>query len=346
METFDNGHALLIGVGDDLPITVNDATAINNILADPAKGGYKAENVKLIVNQEADRAGILKALDQLIAETDEESTVFIFYSGHGGYYKSEDRYYLCPNGFDAEDHETTWLPSDEFRAKLDALKVKTIFLFLDCCHAQGVATKEGTEIGEASIVDDKVTLTDADKLAERFEGISGLSYVSSCRADELSYILTGDKNSLFTKTLVEVFEGKHRKSFDDQYIRLTEALNYLFREVPQRVPAPHTQNPTVKIEMTSDLILSMAPSLMRKSPPQITVETDDFLLEMAKDELAQFKRLYKSQADMVTSLRDAKTRENNPTSIFKIELQILEAEMEKQKLMIQIKNLLSKVGSA
>ncbi|MFT4566402.1 MAG: hypothetical protein ACI9FN_001358 [Saprospiraceae bacterium] len=136
----------------------------------------------------------------------------------------------------------TWLTSDEFRDKLNQLKSKTIFLFLDCCHAQVVATKESDGIGvDTPETAEQVKLTDADKLAEKFNDVSGLSYVSSCRADELSYILKGDSNSLFTKVLVEVFEDKHKKTFDNPYIRLAETLTYLFKEVPGRVPTPHTQ---------------------------------------------------------------------------------------------------------
>ncbi|MFT4566401.1 MAG: hypothetical protein ACI9FN_001357 [Saprospiraceae bacterium] len=85
LDSFENGHALLIGVGDDLPVTVNDATAISNILEDASKGGYNPDNINLLVNQASDRKGILTALDDLISRSDEDSTVFIFYSGHGGY---------------------------------------------------------------------------------------------------------------------------------------------------------------------------------------------------------------------------------------------------------------------
>lgn len=342
--TFETGHALLIGVGDDLPITVNDATAINNMLADPSKGGYNQDRINLLINEAADRAGILAALDKLIANVDESSTVFIFYSGHGGYFKQEDRYYLCPNGFDNKNHTETWLPSDEFRSKLEQLSAKTIFLFLDCCHAQGVATKQGGEIGESPESPARVNLTNADKLAEKFNNVSGLSYVSSCRAEQQSFILKGDNNSLFTKVLVEVFEGKHRKSFDDQYIRLTETLQYLFKEVPLRVPSPHRQNPTVKIEMEDDLILSLAPVMMRKSTSEVKVETNDFLIEMEKEELDQLQRLFKTQSDMVHSLRESKSRENNPTSIFKIELQILDAQLERQELKQKIMKSMKTLG--
>ena len=153
----------------------------------------------------------------------------------------------------------------------------------------------------------------------------------------------GDNNSLFTKVLVEVFEGKHKSSFDDPYIRMTEALTYLFKEVPKRSSEP--QHPVVKIEMDADLILSLAPIDVRKSPEPITVETDDFLIEMAKEELEQIKELFKTQSDLVNKLRKEKMKFIDGTSIFKTELQILDAQMERQELMKKIKGLMKQIGS-
>ncbi|NNE27591.1 MAG: hypothetical protein HKN09_12175, partial [Saprospiraceae bacterium] len=197
--------------------------------------------------------------------------------------------------------------------------------------------------GEEAKPDPKTALSKADELAGKFDDVSGLSYVSSCRSNQKSYILGGDKNSLFTKCLVEVFEGKHKTNFDDPYIRMTETLQYLWREVPKRSSEP--QMPAVKIEMDADLILSLAPQNVRKSPEPITVETDDFLIEMAKEELAQMKDLFKTQSDLVAQLRKERMKFIDGTSIFKTELQILDAQMERQELMKKIKDLMKQVGS-
>ena len=37
---FPNGYALIIGIGRDLPDTVNDAHALHKILIDKQKAGY------------------------------------------------------------------------------------------------------------------------------------------------------------------------------------------------------------------------------------------------------------------------------------------------------------------
>ncbi|WP_375510018.1 hypothetical protein [uncultured Nostoc sp.] len=40
-QTFTEGYALLIGVGADLPVTVKDATAIQDMLIDSDRAAYR-----------------------------------------------------------------------------------------------------------------------------------------------------------------------------------------------------------------------------------------------------------------------------------------------------------------
>lgn len=45
---FVHGHALVVGVGADLPNTVDDAIGLASILCDPERCAYPAEQVKLL----------------------------------------------------------------------------------------------------------------------------------------------------------------------------------------------------------------------------------------------------------------------------------------------------------
>ena len=98
--SFNHGHALLIGVGTyqhfphlDVAITVADACEVASGLRDPQYCGYPDEQVTLLHDASAIRAGILSALDELVARTAEGDTVLLFYSGHG-HYGNDDVYYL------------------------------------------------------------------------------------------------------------------------------------------------------------------------------------------------------------------------------------------------------------
>ena len=80
---FNQGHALIIGVGADLPNTVDDAVALAGLLRDPARCAYPPEQVHLLAGERATRDAFLSALDALARSTNPRSTVVVCFSGHG-----------------------------------------------------------------------------------------------------------------------------------------------------------------------------------------------------------------------------------------------------------------------
>lgn len=252
MANLENSFALLIGVGADLPVTVFDARAVYNILADDAYAGYDTNNLTLLTEKEATREGILNAFDDLISRTDEDSSVLLFYSGHGGFYEPWNQFYLVPNNFDEVDYETTWVKAEELREKITQIKSKRLVFFLDCCHAAGMT--QSLNMGESA----KPTkeLAQAEGLAQKIDDGRGMSIVSSCREDQLSYIMEGDHNSLYTKCLQEVLRAEHKNHFDEPFIRISEVVRYIFRKVPERNPA---QKPYANLQIYDDFILSCVP---------------------------------------------------------------------------------------
>ncbi|XMO86927.1 caspase family protein [Algibacter sp. AS12] len=253
MSTLKNAYALLIGIGNDLPVTVKDAKAIYNILADEKLAGYPPENIILLTEKAATRQGILDAFDALIQKTAPSSSVMLFYSGHGGFYEPWKQFYLVPNNFDPVNYESTWVKAEELREKIAQIKSKRLIFFLDCCHAAGM-TKS---VENASTQTPEDHLDQADGLAQRIDDGQGMSIVSSCRENQLSYILEGDSNSLYTKCLIEVLKGKHKNHFDEPFVRISEVVQYIFKKVPERNPI---QNPYANLQIYDDFILSSIPT--------------------------------------------------------------------------------------
>jgi uncharacterized caspase-like protein len=104
-----NARALLIGVGDylnprfaSLPATVRDAQAIAAVLADSNRCGYLTANVEVLTGEKATAANIRTALKGLANTATTDSTVFVFFSGHGGRMPDDGiwRSYLCPREAD------------------------------------------------------------------------------------------------------------------------------------------------------------------------------------------------------------------------------------------------------
>lgn len=288
MGTLKNAYALLIGVGNDLPVTSKDATAIYNILADETLAGYLPENIVLLTDEKATRKGILEAFNHLIENTDEDSSVLLYYSGHGGIYsdntflKKEDwkpeventkYFHLCPFDYDPNNYKTTWVKAEEVKEKIGQLKSRRLIFFLDCCHAAGI-TKNGPEIMSKP----KPTLTQADGLAQNLDDGRGMSIISSCREDQLSYIMEGDSNSLYTKCMIEVLKGKSRTNYEDPYVRISEVVQYIFKKVPEANP---DQNPYANLQIYDDFALSYIPENLRQIPSEVSVTST--LEEESKD---------------------------------------------------------------
>ncbi len=269
MNKLDNAFAILIGVGDDLPVTVGDAEAIYAILSDERLAGYDPKNIHLLTNEKANREGILNAFDDIIKKSNEDSSVMLFYSGHGGNYsdntfleaegkplkpENENRqyYHLIPNGFNPEKYLETWVTSEELKDKISLINSRRLVFFLDCCHAAGMTQAVG-HVTEANSPND---FNQPDGLAQKIDDGKGMSIISSCREDQKSFIMPGDPNSLYTTCLLEVLKGEHKNNFDEPYIRISEVIRYIFRKVPERYPE---QNPYANLQIYDDFVLSYIP---------------------------------------------------------------------------------------
>ncbi len=231
---FENGHALIIGVGKDLPITVKDAESIYNVLTNETKGAYNKNNVQLLTNYDATRQNIEQALDNLSAKCsqDPNATAIIYYSGHGAELpdlQGKTQYYLLPFDYELED-SNTFLPSRVFTEKINGINAKKMMVILDCCHAGG---QESTSknIQEKAIGSITKPANVNQQLIKTLKEGEGKVFLASCEDNELSYIKMGDQNSLFTKHLVQAMNGSNSDHYD--FVHVMDLIQHLFRAVPQ-----------------------------------------------------------------------------------------------------------------
>src|SRR5690606_6173306 len=174
--------------------------ALYKILSHKEEGSYYKKNIKIITRKKATREGILKALDDLLANTDEKSSVLLYYSGHGGMYsdntfikdealkkpeeENQKYFHLCPHDYDPVNYENTWIKAEEIKNKIQQLKSQRLIFFLDCCHAAGMTAG-------VSGLSPRPKHTNADGLAQNLDDGRGMTIVSACRAEQLSVILEG-----------------------------------------------------------------------------------------------------------------------------------------------------------
>ena len=234
-ERFTRGYAVVVGVGADLPVTVEDATAVAELLRDPSRCAYPAGQVRLLTGKEASREGVLAALDWLAGAAGVEATALVYFSGHG---LETPTYYLMPFGSDPSDLDNTAIAGGEFTERLRAIRAKKLLVLLDCCHAGGQAEAKGLPGVKSPL---------PPETAAELEQGSGRVVIASSRKDEVSW--TGQPYSVFTAALLEGLAGYG--AFErDGYARVLDVALYVGRMVPNRTD--DQQHPIVKVANLED----------------------------------------------------------------------------------------------
>ncbi|HAJ63303.1 MAG TPA: hypothetical protein DCP31_32135 [Cyanobacteria bacterium UBA8543] len=233
-ETFEHGYALLIGVGEcqhklfSLPVTVKDTQALYATLVDPELCAYPKDrdHIRVINNKQATRLGILEAFQWLKRQTDAdpEATVFVYYSGHGGFDRKDNRYYLIPHDIKLTKLAESSLSAEEFIEKIKQIQTERLLVIIDASHSGKMEIhRDIDEVNEANI--EFKELTSGSKLGKR-----GAVFASS-QGDQKSWI-KDDSISLYTFHLIEALRGAANKP-GDTVVRISHLMNYLDETVPK-----------------------------------------------------------------------------------------------------------------
>jgi hypothetical protein len=256
MDTLTNAHALVIGIADyaharKLPAT-RDAAEIAALLVDPAFCGYPVENVARIEDGAATGAAIRQGLADLATRADKDSTVFLFFSGHGGRVDAGPHAgeYLVPVDGDPASDATiaaTCISGAEFSAALAAVPARRVVIVFDCCHAAGVGDlKDLTSAGDAL----------APGLSQGYYRAlatgGGRVVFASSKDAEPSWVMAGDSYGLFTKHLLAGLRGG--APGPGGVIRVFDLFNYVQPRVTKEQP---NQHPIFKAEIEENFPIAL-----------------------------------------------------------------------------------------
>lgn len=246
MAVLPDAYALIIGVANyhhvaRLPTTVlADAQGLYAALVDENIGGYAAENVHLLLDDHATAAAIRSTLADLATRCDSDATVWLFFSGHGGRIEHDSPAaaslageYLLPVDADVSSATSlaqTAISGAELTASLAAIPARKIVVVFDCCHAGGIGQPK-----DATVPAFKTGLPDG--YYEALKAGRGRVILASSRSTELSWVLPGDANSLFSKHLLAGLRGG--VASDDGLIRIFDLFEYIQPRVTADQPAQH-----------------------------------------------------------------------------------------------------------
>ena len=140
LPTQKNRFAVLIGIEQyhqQLPkveFASHDAQIMREYLVRTL--GYSEENVVTLVNQNATKATIEKYIERWLPNhVDKNSSVFVFYSGHGAPNAKTNEGYLVPYDGDPTFLEVTGYPLKRLYEQLGHLVSKENFVVLDSCFS-------------------------------------------------------------------------------------------------------------------------------------------------------------------------------------------------------------------
>jgi hypothetical protein len=276
--TFHHGHALVIGAGADLLVTIEDASAVADLLRDPGRCAYPPDNVTLLTNEQARREHILAALESLAsrASSDQDATVIVYFSGHG---LDTPQGHLVPYGYAMSDLDGTAIPGPLFNEKLRAIKARKLLVLLDCCHAAGQADAKAPPLPQAAL---------PARALQELERGSGRVVIASSRKDEISR--TGYPYSAFTNAVLQGLAG-YGAFEQDGYARVLDLALYVGRMVPNRTH--DAQHPILKVSNLEDNFALAYYAAGEERPKKLpwAVEVPDIAPGLDERQIATWRRM-------------------------------------------------------
>jgi hypothetical protein len=298
-----NTHALITGVGSydhqrfaNLPATVRDVHTLTDVLLDPDRGAYRPDCMRTITGPDATAANIRMGLARLAESTNGESTVFVYFSGHGGRALEDGhwRTYLCPREANPYDLANTAVSGDEFSAALAAIPARRLLVILDACHAGGSAqlkSGDGTTIWKYGL---------PENYYEALSQGSGRVVIASSKAEQYSHVRPQGDLSLFTYHLRDALIGQAAVR-GDGLVHVLDVFHYVNEAVQADEP---DQIPILKVkDLDLNFPIAVAPAEVSQAPKRSEVarEVETIREQIVRDPIAGAKalsRYLKNRRDM------------------------------------------------
>ena len=221
----NNSYAVLIGIEQyrqRLPrvdFGAYDAAIMREYLT--KRLGYPEENVVTLLNEQAGRSDLEKYIERWLPNhVDKDSTVFVYYSGHGAPNPKTSEAYLVPYDGDPTFLEITAYPLKRLYGQLSKLPAKEIIVALDSCFS-GSGSRSVVAKGTRPVVVSQ----------ENPVFSSGKTVILTASSnDQVSNTYDKKAHGLFTYYFLKGLRGEADQNHDNT-IDLEELYAYLKRGV-------------------------------------------------------------------------------------------------------------------
>jgi len=183
--------------------------------------GVKPENIKLLVDSDADEAEILRTFRNWLPSKVKPTTdVYVFYSGHGLPTTDGQSLYLIPPRAAKDVIDDTAIPFSKINAAIQSAKPKSVTMILDACYSGQARTGE-TLLASARPVQIK---TENRLFPENF------TVITASQNDQISSSNPDLQHGIFSYYLMKGMEGDADANKDGK-ITLGEMQAYLVENV-------------------------------------------------------------------------------------------------------------------
>jgi hypothetical protein len=216
--------AIIIGIADykNLPRAdfANDDARVFYDYASRALG-IKPENIKLLVDANADEVAIYQAFKTWLPSRVRSTTdVYVYYSGHGLPTEDGKGLYLLPQRAHRDLIEKTAISQQEISGFIQAARPRSVTIFLDSCYS-GLARSGETLLASARPV---VLKSDKKLFPDNF------TVITASQADQISNSSPDLKHGIFSYYLMRGMEGEADADKDGR-ITAGEMHRYLSEQV-------------------------------------------------------------------------------------------------------------------
>lgn len=220
--------ALVIGIGryvhmPTLKYTDDDAYHFYSFLKSPEGGALPDGQIKVLIDEDATRENILRAMRQLFLKADENDVVMLYFSGHG----LEGSF--IPVDYDGFNNKVR---HDEIKAIFEESKAKHKVCLADACFSGSLFAMKSTNI-DASL----------ENYYKNFENTKGgLALLMSSKSEEYSLEDHGLRSGIFSHYMIKGLKGEADLD-KNKIITIKELFDFTYKNVKQYTAS--AQTPTI-----------------------------------------------------------------------------------------------------
>tara|TARA_A100001015_G_scaffold197739_1_gene220550 strand:- start:37 stop:1719 length:1683 start_codon:yes stop_codon:yes gene_type:complete len=200
--------------------------------------GVKNENIKILIDNEANLVSSLGALNKWLPSKikKKHTELIIFFAGHGLASPNGKELYLLPQDGDSDLLERTAISRNEVFDIVKKLQPKKVTVFFDTCYS-GVSRDEETLMADARPL--RIIADDQEGIPDNF------TIFSASQLDQISSGLKDAKHGIFSYYLMKGLEG-NADANGDKKITNGELIVYMDTNVSQKASElGRQQNPSL-----------------------------------------------------------------------------------------------------